>query len=462
MNRSRRRALGLGAVLAVCLGLLTGAAPQESGEEAAPPRRSELTPEQAYAEIKSQLSLHLEEHLFPFWRNSIDFRHGGFTNSLKRDGSVADGRKMLVGQARQVWTFARMWNEGYRIPWIYQGLVGGMNFLHQKVRDKKHGGYFWEVGRQGKPINESKQTYGHAFAIYGAVEFYRASGYPAALKMAEDTFNVLERHAHDDEHGGYYDVMERDWTPKPDGRNKSTNTHMHVLEALTELCMVTGKDRHKERLAEVLDRLIEHAYLPEYHCTIEAFNPDWTPIRTGPGAAKNDHTSYGHNVELAWLMQRAVQALDQPPEKYREIGLNLINHAIRYGWHPQAGALQSSGPWRGPATNSTISWWMQAENAIALDWAWRTTGDEGYLQALYRQVAWILSRQADLRYGGWWDSLTPQGRVKSDRKAHGWHTAYHEVRACLNITRGWGGTTMGATEEEGTEDDAAIPEGQTR
>ncbi len=462
MNRSRTRVLAQAALLAACLALLPGAAPQEPPEGKALSGRSELTPEQAYAEIKSQLLLHLEEHLFPFWRHSLDQLHGGFINELNRDGSVAGGRKRLVGQARQIWTFARMWNEGYRIPWIYQGLVSGMNFLHQKVRDKRHGGYFWEVGREGKPTDESKQTYGHAFVIYAAVEFYRASGYPAALKVAEDTFNVLETHVHDDEHGGYYDLMEQDWTMRPAGRNKSTNTHMHLLEALTELCMVTGKDRHKERLKEVLDRLVEHAYLPEYHCTIEAFSPDWTPIRSGPLAAKNDYTSYGHNVELAWLMQRAAQALELPEDKYRRIGLNLINHALRYGWHPGAGALQSSGPWRGPATDSTISWWMQAENAIALDWAWRVTGEEGYLQALYRQVAWILSRQADLQYGGWWDSLTPEGRVRSPRKAHGWHTAYHEVRACLNIARGWGGTPPAAPEQEPPQDDAATPEDETR
>ncbi len=54
----------------------------------------------------------LREHVIPFWENnSIDKQYGGFFTSLKREGQVFDTDKFIWLQARQVWTFAKFYNE---------------------------------------------------------------------------------------------------------------------------------------------------------------------------------------------------------------------------------------------------------------------------------------------------------------------------------------------------------------
>ncbi len=425
IRRPRFRLAALAALLVVAL-LSTGAG--DAAEE---------TPQQAHSRIRERIRRHLEEKLWPWWlENSVDEKYGGFVVELKRDGSVRSGRKTLVSQARQIWAFSRMWNAGYREPRVERAARRGVRFLKDHFWDGRHGGWFLEVGRNGRPARTSKSTYAHAFVIYAGVEYHRAFGDETGLQAAEVTFQMLEQHAKDPRAAGYFGRTSRDWNPGRGPHEKSMNTQLHLLEALAELYAETGRLIHRERLEEILDALVEHAYLPEYGCCVEHFNQDWSLPTRGRAARRNRSTSYGHNVEFAWLMQRAAEVLDLPPERYREIGLRLIDHALRYGWHQGAGALCNNGPLRGSPKKCKMVWWVQSENLVALDWAWRRTGQKRYLKALDRQTEWLMQSQADPVYGGWWDTVAPAGRVLERRKAHVWHLAYHEVRGCLNVVTG--------------------------
>src|SRR4249920_1025320 len=58
----------------------------------------------------------LEQAIIPFWYpQSIDREHGGYVLAFDRTGQPT-GRppKMIVSQARMVWTFARLARSGYR------------------------------------------------------------------------------------------------------------------------------------------------------------------------------------------------------------------------------------------------------------------------------------------------------------------------------------------------------------
>jgi len=390
-------------------------------------------------DLQGRMLAHVGENLLPFWlENCVDRQHGGYLTVLNRDGSMQSGEKMLVTQARLIWAFSRLWKDGYHDPRIRDAAVQGIEFLRRWFWDPAYEGWFWQVQRDGTPDDMSKKTYGHAFVIYAGVEYYRAFKDPMGLQLAELTFDLIERHAKDPEHPGYVDFMDRQWAPdaQNNGEVKTMNTHLHLLEALTELYMVTGKPAHQQRLREVLDVLTQKCYLPECGCCIDGFYYDWTPAREGFFGERNNITSYGHNVEFAWLMQRAAQALGLPQEPYRSIGLTLVNHAMKYGWDADAGAMLYEGPLTGAATNRVMEWWVQAESAVALDWAYRTTGEGRYMDALRRQVMWVLGKQSDPVYGGWYSTLAPNGTILNESKANVWHACYHDVRACLNVGTG--------------------------
>ena len=81
--------------------------------------------------------------------------------------------------------------------------------------DPQYGGAFWSIRHDGRPDNTQKKTYGQAFLIYGLAEYYLLTRDIQALSLAKQLFELIETHAWDDEHAGYFEVAEQDWTLSP-------------------------------------------------------------------------------------------------------------------------------------------------------------------------------------------------------------------------------------------------------
>ncbi|MCS7338157.1 MAG: AGE family epimerase/isomerase [Verrucomicrobiae bacterium] len=108
-----------------------------------------------------------------------------------------------------------VWLNGYRDTNrnYLEAAAREFRFLQKHFRDPVHGGYFWETDLAGKVTDDRKILYGHAFAIYAMVEYHRASGEPAPLRAAIELYRLIQRHAHDDAHGGWVEHFARDWQP---------------------------------------------------------------------------------------------------------------------------------------------------------------------------------------------------------------------------------------------------------
>src|SRR5690606_699465 len=92
----------------------------------------------------------------------------------------------------------------------------GLKYLEGHLADPEHGGLLWERMADGAPspqFADEKGSYALAFVIYGAAAAHDVLPESGALKLAQDTFAWLERHAHDKEHGGYIEGLRRDGTP---------------------------------------------------------------------------------------------------------------------------------------------------------------------------------------------------------------------------------------------------------
>ena len=86
------------------------------------------------------------------------------------------------------------------------------DFVMNRFWDPQYGGAFWRLDDSGQVLDDSKKIYGQAFYIYALTEFHRAFGTPAALARAQELFELIERHAHDAQFGGYLEVCRRDWS----------------------------------------------------------------------------------------------------------------------------------------------------------------------------------------------------------------------------------------------------------
>src|SRR2546429_2374914 len=232
------------------------------------------------------------------------------------------GRKVTVcvTQSRLLWTSSRVHLKGYsnQSRNYLKAAEQGYRFLMEHFLDRKNGGYFWTTDPTGKVLNDRKILYGESFVLYALVEYYRASGDKESLRRAIDLYHDVQKHAHDAKNGGWFEHFTRDWTPimKPDpdaivevAGYKSANTHLHLMEALTELYEVTLDDEIKRSLEECLRLNATYLYPKDAGKSCFHRQPDWKEV-TDP---KSAGLSYGHNVEFAWLMIRAQKVLGAPP-----------------------------------------------------------------------------------------------------------------------------------------------------
>ncbi|HLH52149.1 MAG TPA: AGE family epimerase/isomerase [Verrucomicrobiae bacterium] len=383
--------------------------------------------------------------ILPYWYDTaIDNARGGYV--LADDGSGKPQQpteKQLVTQTRMIWGFSHAHIKGLSDSKrnYLKAAEQGYRFLQEHFLDKQYGGYFWTTDLEGHPVDARKIVYGESFAIYGLVEYYRASGDKSALLQAMELYHVLQKYSHDAAHGGWMEHFERDWNPIVDpkaqvivelGGAKSANTHLHLMEALTELYDASHDPEVRASLEEAL-KINKTWFYPEDPAK-SAFHrfPDWQLV-TAPSSAG---LSYGHNVEFAWLMVRAEKVLKRKPS-WTQFYAHL-DHALKYGYDNDRGGLFSRGFDNQPATDTDKVWWVQAEMIAALTDALKHKANPAYVQALDKLLRFVETYQADPKDCIWHDTVTADGKPKSPAKAHNWKANYHDVRAMVKFIEAFG------------------------
>jgi cellobiose epimerase len=397
---------------------------------------------QSAREYKRQLA----EKIMPYWYDTaVDRQYGGYLlsdDAAKKAPPATE--KQLVTQSRMVWGFAHAHRKGLSTANrnYLKAAEQGYRFLLAHFLDTENGGYYWTTDPAGKPLNQHKIVYGEAFVIYAFVEYYRASHDQEALKRAMDLYQVLQRRAHDREHDGWIEHFERDWTPmlKPSpeaivevGGMKSANTHLHLMEAMTELYDATHDPEVRKSLEEAVKINATCFYPREAGQSRFHRHLDWKPA-TEPSSAG---LSYGHNVEFAWLFIRAQGVLG---ERLSWDHFNAhIEHALKYGYDHQRGGLYSRGKDDQPATDTDKVWWVQAEMLAALTDALQHKQVRAYSEALDKLVDFIFKYQANPADAIWLDTVAAGGTPKNTAKAHSWKANYHDVRAMVKFVEAFGG-----------------------
>ena len=396
----------------------------------------------------------LEDELTKGWYpRAIDKALGGFHQNFARDWSATpDDNRFLVYQSRMVWTAAAYARHNPARRDEFAGYARtGVEYLDRTMRDAEKGGFHWALdarGRVSEALGTDKHVYGTAFVLYAASEAYQATREPLALKVARDAFDWLERHGHDAEHGGYFEAFRRDGAPiltwdegAPVARRadqigtyfgfKSMNSHIHLLEALAEFSKVDQAPLVKTRLAEV------HALVRD---KIAAAPGALNLYLTRDWQATPAHDSFGHDVETAYLLVEAAEALGVPddPKTWR-VARALVDHALDWGWDGVNGGFYYKGEaFAGEAFDKHKDWWTQAEgwNALLLMHTKFGATTSRYRDAFLKQWAFIERHLIDPVHGGWYMETTREGALIGDgRKATQWKANYHTSRAMMNVAR---------------------------
>lgn len=368
----------------------------------------------------------------------VDTEHGGYLEQLDAQGAFASGHgKFLTLQARQLWLFSVLAVNGIRKDEALAAADSGYKFLLAHFRDLRNGGYYSRVSDTGEPTDTRKHAYHNAFVVYGLCAYYQASGNQQARQAALELFDVLEANAYDRRYGGYQEFFYADWTPITDPNEpayvgaigtKTYNTHLHLLEAFSQLAQVSRQPRIARRLAELMTINTVTVRHPDHACHIDGWTRDWKLI----DQPRNLRASYGHDLECAWLVFDAARALDTPIEPLRGWAISLVDYSLRHGYDQTNGGFYNTGAIGSGADDRQKVWWVESEAIVSMLEMYALTEDVRYYQAFNSTLNFIEQHQVATNEGGWWAARDADGSVHDNKsRTSTWQAGYHNGRALL-------------------------------
>lgn len=388
-------------------------------------------------QLRSELEEELRENILPWWmEHTPDREHGGFAGEISGENRVVDrATKGSVLNARILWTFSaahRMFGDE-----AYLDMAGrAYDYIVNYFVDPEYGGVYWEVDHQGNQTNPRKQIYALAFAIYGMVEYYLASGENNALATAVSVFERIETHSLDKNRNGYIEALSRDWQPLDDLRlsekdaneSKTMNTHLHILEAYASLYRVWKTPDVEQALENIIMLFLEKFIDPvSYHLRL-FYDDDWN--------LKSDHISFGHDIECSWLLYEAAEILGKRDltDRVRDVSIKMARKNFG-GLDRDGGLMNESFPAEG-RLDTEKHWWPQAEALVGYFNAWELSGDNEFTEKILDNWEFIKKSIVEREYGEWHLKVNREGIPDpDDEKAGFWKCPYHNSRACMEIIR---------------------------
>jgi len=379
----------------------------------------------------------LRQNILPFWISRVVDRaghtfYGSLTNDLVLDRTVERGALLT---SRILWTYAAAYRQ-YLDPAYLAMADYACADLFARFHDAKYGGFYWSIAADGTVLRDRKQIYGQAFAIYALSEYHAATGRQEPLDQAIAVFRLIEAHAREPQYGGYLEAFGRAWEPITEVRlsagdqndPKSQNTLLHVMEAYTNLLRLWPDPGLRQALTELVEVMLRHVVDPATGHLRLFFANDW--------AVRSDKISYGHDIEAAWLLADAAEALGGSTltARVHALSLKIADVTLAEGTDSDGGIYNQGGP-KG-LTDGAKEWWPQAEAVIGFLNAYQLSRDERYLAASLRTWDFIDTHLIDRKNGEWFRGVTRDGRVLAkELKVSFWKCPYHNGRMGLETVR---------------------------
>ncbi|WP_246850099.1 AGE family epimerase/isomerase [Rufibacter roseolus] len=375
------------------------------------------------------------ERALAFWvGHTPDHEHGGFVGQIDNAGKVNHGApKGSVLNARILWTFSAAYRHTGKEGYLAMA-TRAFDYLCTSFLDPAHGGVFWRVDAQGRPLDTRKQVYALAFTVYGMSEFYLATQNEKALEISQGLFRWIERHSYDPGHGGYLEAFGRAGEPLEDlrlsarDRNdpKTMNTHLHILEAYANLYRAWPDPLLAEKLRDLIEVFLDRIVDQKIGHLKLFFARDW--------ASTANLISYGHDIEASWLLQEAAEVLGDQEllSRVKETALQMAQ-ATAEALLPD-GSLYHELDMDENHYDKHREWWVSAEAMVGFLNAYGLTGQEEFLRHSLNAWRFAQTYLLDLEGGEWrWGVHDDYSPMDKEDKVGFWKCPYHNARACLEV-----------------------------
>tara|TARA_R110002111_G_scaffold10965_8_gene34561 strand:- start:1293 stop:2555 length:1263 start_codon:yes stop_codon:yes gene_type:complete len=378
----------------------------------------------ALKELSTFYKAHLFESVLPFWTSHAIDPDGGINTCICDDGRIINRDKWLWSQWRAVWVFSRLYNEFGRDPtWLnYARHIYEFSLRHGWDNDRS--GWRLCVGHDGKELRPCESIYVDAFAIYGLVEFARATGDHEPSVHAERTADAVISKL-DQPH---------DQIPHfPYAVPKGARVHgipMMFSLVFQELYQLLDHTRYGEMSQSLSREVMAKFYRPERDAVLEriAFDGAEFPSPLGTTVVP------GHVIESMWFQIHI--ALERGDQETVARACQLIRRHLELGWDTDYGGLFLAFDIEGSADIAwdyadTKLWWPHTEAIYATLLAYELTGEQWCLDWHKRIHDYSFSHYPVKDTGEWTQKLDRVGHQISDTVALPVKDPFHLPRALM-------------------------------
>lgn len=364
--------------------------------------------------------------IIPFWEHySIDKKHGGYFTCLNRDGTVYDTDKFIWLQARQVWLFSLLYNKYERRDAWLAVAEQGAKFL-QKYGMDDSGNWYFSCTRDGRPLIQPYNIFSDCFAAMAFGQYARATGEKSAYTIAYHTYrNIMLRKSKPK--GKYTKTV-------PGTRPTISLSLPMILTNLSfELQWMLSPEMVNQSFTTCIKEIFSLFLDSRSMLLREQVSPEGKAIDSFEGRSINP----GHGIETMWFMMEIAEQLND--SALIEKAADVILHTLAFGWDKEYGGIfyfldRENKPPLHLEWDQKL-WWVHCETLVALLKAFRLTGRETCWQWFEKVHEYTWNRFPDPEYGEWFGYLNRRGGILLPLKGGKWKGCFHVPRAmyiCMN------------------------------
>lgn len=366
---------------------------------------------------------HLVDFVMPFWmRHAIDEAHGGLLTCIADDGRILGTDKYLWSQARALWTFSALYRRIERRPeWLE--VARSLYDFCRRFGVGDDGCWRFRVSREGIPIDGPLAIVVDCFAIFGMVEYARATGEAEALEIARRAYVSVERRLNSGQPFGTAPY------PLPPGL-KGHRYSMQCSLAFHELGTALGDAQILAASRRHTRQILDHYARPEYRALVEYVTLDGSFSDTPAGRTMVP----GHGIESMWFQLQIFRESQRREEIPRVLG--IMEDCLERAWDPECGGLLlaidifgGNEPfWKCPTAKL---WWPATEALCATLLAYEAEPQEKWLAQHRKIVTWALNHFPVPEHGEWQQRLDREGRPLREVVALPVKDPFHLPRALI-------------------------------
>ena len=363
--------------------------------------------------------------ILPYWTdNAMDRDSGAFITNLDAQWKHgSDSRKYPSMIGRHIFS--------YSVAYLMTGTEEYLDiaeqtkdFLLEKAWDTEHGGWYDVLNRDGTPDIRTRNMFIQTYALTGLAMYYFVTHDREVLEYIIESDRLLETALLDTLNDGYYNVAGDDW--QIIDSNKSFASQVAPVSGyLLYMYLATGDSVYLQRSRRIMDWVSDRMRDPWSGWILEYFDRNWSMLESDP-----DIINVGHNIEVAWMLLRLtmLNGTGGIPETARQLEDLLYAATFR----EETGLWLTTLGRRDPRiTDDFTYWWIQAYGNMYSLCSYRISGNKERLDHFIKGAEFWDSYFLDRDNGDTFTSVYHNGVAKDSTKANPYKTSYHSIEQCL-------------------------------